>query len=366
MANQSKIKDVLMTEEISDKSIRAAFQEVWNSEIVQNYEIDDKQQAKKEIVQRLNNSSRNIQRNISHLKSCSSKRKLKRKAAADLDDLIKMTSDDEYVASCYSAYYSPKPEKLFKYVSYKWALDTVRGSYLHCGTAEYYRQKDETENKAFVGKPKVTDDFYQLVLSEVLSKLMEKRKIDMDEKEGQIQKFLDQLYFIGCLSEERDSQALWNKFGDQGVCIEIDPADLNVHKITYNDNPIDPDYSSSVFRKLSNEIEFKSRQEVARKFDYVLRMNANMGLLNRYRKDDRWSYESEWRLLVDRSGINSGLNYPVKITKVTSCLPRDKHLELLDWCEKNHIECVRRKGYELYRSAIMSYHGQTNTSVWSS
>ena len=75
------------------------------------------------------------------------KRKIKKNVAADLDDLIDRTSGDEYVTGCYSNYYAPKPEKLYKYVKYSRALETVKGSYLHCGTVEYYRLKDETENK---------------------------------------------------------------------------------------------------------------------------------------------------------------------------------------------------------------------------
>ena len=348
MVSQSRINEALQSGEISDKSIRAAFQEVWSSEAVQRHVIDDKQRIKAEIVHRLNGSSRNIQRNIAQLKRCSTNNKVKRNTTADLDDLIKRTADDEYIKRCYSAYYSPKPEKLYKYVGYIWALKTVKGSYLHCGTAEYYRKKDETENLAFVGKPKETDDFYQLVLSEVISKLIRDKNVDLDEKTNHIQKNLDRLFFIGCLSDDPDSHALWNKFGDNGVCIEIESAGLNVHKITYNDDPVDPDYPNAVFRRLNEDIEVRSRDEVKRKFDQTLRMNANIALLNRYRKDYRWHYESEWRLLAERSGVDSGFNYPVKITKVTSCLPHDEHIDLQDWCENHHIECVRRNGFELY------------------
>ena len=347
VVSNSKLKEALQGE-ISDKVLRAAFTDVWNSKTVQEYEIEDKQKKKIEIIQRINKSSRNILKNVAHLKKLASKRRIMKNVAADLDDLIDKTSDDEYVTGCYSSYYTPKPEKLYKYVKYEYALRTVKGSYLHCGTAEYYRLKDENENKAFVGKPKETDDFYQLVLSEVVSKLLERRNVSLDEKTGQIQKVLDNLYYIGCLSDDPDSHALWNKFGGSGVCIEIEAVNLNIHKITYNDTPIDPDYPSMMFRKLNEEVEYKSRDEVSKKFDQVLRMHANIELLNRYRKDDRWRYESEWRLLVDKHGVDESSNHPVKITKVVSCLPPDDHRELQNWCEKHHIDCVRRKGYELY------------------
>ncbi len=348
MVSNSKLKEVLQSGEITDKSLRAAFLDVWNSDTVQKYEIKDKPKKKIEIIQRINRSSRNIRNNITHLKRLASKKKLKKNTAVDLDDLIEKTADDDYVTSCYSDYYTPKPEKLYKYVELEWAVKTVKGSYLHCGTAEYYRQKDATENKAFVGEPKETDDFYQLVMAEVISKLLKKKNVDLDEKTNLIQKVLDNLYFIGCLSDEPDSQALWNKFGGSGVCIEIEAADLNVHKITYNDSPIDPDYPSMMFRQLNEEVEYKSREEVSKKFDQLLRMHANIELLNRYRKDERWRYESEWRLLVDKHDVGENDNYPVKITKVVSCLPPDEHRDLQGWCEDHHIVCVRRKGFETY------------------
>lgn len=156
MVSNSKLKEELQAE-ISDKTLRAAFTDVWNSKIVQEYEIEDKQKKKIETVQRINKSSRNILKNVAHLKKLASKRRIKKNVAADLDNLIDKTSDDEYVTECYSDYYTPKPSKLYKYVKYNYALKTVKGSYLHCGTAEYYRQKDENENKAFIGKPKETD-----------------------------------------------------------------------------------------------------------------------------------------------------------------------------------------------------------------
>ena len=284
MVSNSKLKEAIQSNEINDRSLRAAFLDVWNSDIVQNYEIEDKQEKKIEIIQRINRSSRNIRNNVNHLRKLASKKKLKKNAAADLYDLIEKTADDDYVTGCYSDYYAPKPEKLYKYVGLEWAVKTVKGSYLHCGTAEYYRQKDATENKAFVGKPKETDDFYQLVMAEVVTKLLKKKNVNLKKTTDKIQKVLDNLYYIGCLSDDPDSHALWNKFGG---CIEIEAADLNVHKITYNDVPIDPDYPSMLFRKLNEEIEYKTREEVSKKFDQLLRMHASIELLNRYRKDDR-------------------------------------------------------------------------------
>ena len=78
MVSNSKLKEELQAE-ISDKTLRAAFTDVWNSKIVQEYEIEDKQKKKIETVQRINKSSRNILKNVAHLKKLASKRRIKKK-----------------------------------------------------------------------------------------------------------------------------------------------------------------------------------------------------------------------------------------------------------------------------------------------
>ena len=68
MVSNSKLKEAIQSNEINDRSLRAAFLDVWNSDIVQNYEIEDKQEKKIEIIQRINRSSRNIRNNVNHLR----------------------------------------------------------------------------------------------------------------------------------------------------------------------------------------------------------------------------------------------------------------------------------------------------------
>lgn len=305
--------------------------------------------TKRVLHSKLNKYFKRIKHNISAIQNTVSKKDWLKKVHFDhIDDLIANLGNDEYLKECYNHYYDDPPGTLFKYVSCKHALSSVLNHHFHCGKAADYQKTDPNDSIPLLDYGDTSDNvgIYELILGNVIYDLLQKQDIDLDTTKRSINTDICKLYYIGCLSDSSDNEYLWDTYGKDGVCLEFDVSDMNVHKITYSDMPVDSKYVTRELCRLADAITTKTAAEVKRQFEELSKFMASMGLLNLYRKDTQYQKESEWRLLVEPGKLKKDKdNYfmEAKLVRVISDLPDDQDAELRNYCEQNHIPYGRRK-----------------------
>ena len=333
------------------KDILNAFDIVWNQDRVQKIKIEgnpNKNDVYRDIRKRLKNNSHNIIQNVEYLRSYIIREQwLKGHNFLSIDDLIDGLGGDNTLHRCYSNYYEKQPQYLYKYVSCENACDDVVKSYFRCSSAKDYNMVDPRDSIALLDYDDAIseDDFYDLVLQEAVSELLDGGGASLEEKRANVNDLIAKQFYIGCLCEKSDSKYMWDNYGAAGICMEIDVSDLNVHKITYSDNPLDPKYIRHRFRKISTKFERSSYKTIRKQFDAMAKMVGGMGLLNMYRKDWKYHMENEWRLLARPNELvmNKKMKFKkIKINRVISDLPQEKDDALRTFCDDNNIGYERR------------------------
>lgn len=320
----------------------AAFDRVWKKEAVQKAKIEgnpDKEDVRKIIRRRIIENSPTITRNINEVKLCAANKSwIRHHSIVSIDDLIEELGGDDILKECYTRYYDEAPTSLFKYVPYKHACSCIINSHFKCGTANEYQKQDPRDSISLLDCEEVIneDEFYDSVLGEITSDMLNERNISLEDKRKTLNKQIGKLHYIGCLSDDPNSKYLWDNYGTGGVCIEFDVSGMNLHRVTYSDTPLDPSYIRNRFRIVSEIAEFETSKNVKKKFADLLRLIGAMGLLNLYRKDWKYHVESEWRLLVEPSKLETekGKRFmSAPIIRVISDLPEDKDAKLREYCE---------------------------------
>ena len=349
MINYSRFRK--MVEPPNFGTIMEAFNSVWDSQELTKAKIKNREETKSMMMDRLCGNSKIIQRNVNVIAKCvTSKKWIKKECCVSLDDLIAFLGSDEELKRCYSDYYAKKPDSLFKYVKKKRVCPSIINNNFKCGTAKEYRIQDPRDSIPLLDYEEEIsdDDLYELIQQEVVNKMLDKKNISVEEKRKDINDLVGNLYYIGCLSDNPNLDNMWETYGKDGVCIEFDTSDLNVHKVTYSDMPLEPKYIRNKFKALNSKSEKGTKKEIKRQTRELIKLVSGMGLLNLFRKDyEQFHEEHEWRLLEDSNKLESddGVKYKkARILRIISDLPEDLDIKLRDYCRNNDIIYERRNG----------------------
>lgn len=155
----------------------------------------------------------------------------------------------------------------------------------------------------------ITQDMDEIsIFTEVLKKLYPTYKKSVEEMEKWLddiqiktQEIINEIYLVGCLSSDFKNRLMWSHYADchKGFCIEYDFKDVDKMKngqhllpILYEDKR--PQFPWGILIKQS-ESSMKDAQKKV--------------LLSLLTKDKVWSYEKEWRILMQKQ-TNSELIMP--------------------------------------------------------
>lgn len=155
----------------------------------------------------------------------------------------------------------------------------------------------------------ITQDMDEIsIFTEVLKKLYPTYKKSVEEMEKwfddiqiKTQEIINEIYLVGCLSSDFKNRLMWSHYADchKGFCIEYDFKDVDKMKngqhllpILYEDKR--PQFPWGILIKQS-ESSMKDAQKKV--------------LLSLLTKDKVWSYEKEWRILMQKQ-TNSELIMP--------------------------------------------------------
>ena len=156
----------------------------------------------------------------------------------------------------------------------------------------------------------ITQDMDEIsIFTEVLKKLYPTYKKSVEEMEKwfddiqiKTQEIINEIYLVGCLSSDFKNRLMWSHYADchKGFCIEYDFKDVDKMKngqhllpILYEDKR--PQFPWGILIKQS-ESSMKDAQKKV--------------LLSLLTKDKVWSYEKEWRILMQKQ-TNSELIMPL-------------------------------------------------------
>lgn len=346
------IRSFSIVEEIDYNDVQQILMEVLNSSVIKNIDVEDAETIKSEVYshfsanRRLINNINAIKRHVANKKNCS--------YPFDCSDLILSTSRDKSVLSVFHNYYDPKPAFFCKYMGLSHAFDNVLNGCFRCGTPSSYRKIDPNEMKPILDVPYSSEEFRQLLIQEVIKRIMVQPESYIGDKLDWIDRAIDRLFFVGCVTDSDSNDYLWDNYAWNGICIVFRSDGIDARRVTYSDSPVEPEYIREKFFEFCSIVDSGSKGEVLDGYDALMDRNLNIGLLNLYRKDLKYYEESEWRVLIERKSRSNSYFMPVKILKVISSLPKIHNARMKMICERLGIVFDRvKRFYSL--SCISSY-----------
>lgn len=325
--------------------------EVWKNSTIQNIEVEgypDKTVLKPKFLDILTKKSRKIIRNVnSIIPLAASSNWIGTNVNISVGDLIEELGDDEILREVYSDYYRPRSSHYYKYVSRKHARESVEKGILKFGTAKDYGFADPRDSLALLDyvEPVSEEDFFDIALGELTTEMLKDSNISLKEKKITVNDTIGKLHYIGCVTDLPDSKYMWDNYGAGGVCMEVNIPQLDIHRITYSDQPLSPSYIRKKLKSVTQAIENGSQNNAKNQYIRMMKLVGSMGLLNLYRKDAKYECESEWRILLKESDLipYKGIRYlKVPILRVVSDLPGYENKKLRKFCIKNGIRFERR------------------------
>lgn len=154
-------------------------------------------------------------------------------------------------------------------------------------------------------------------------------------------------YKIGCLTTEYKNRLMWSHYGNshQGICIEYDFA--NVDFLEAQTIPLPVYYSNTrPYFALTSAVPSTSINEHL----------DNVALQSLFCKDQIWSYENEWRILIAADADSNYLMPPISCIYLGAAIPNTyKHI-IINVAQKCNIPVKQmtldRTTYDLHAKSI--------------
>ncbi len=159
-------------------------------------------------------------------------------------------------------------------------------------------------------------------------------------------------FFVGCVSDRLESKKLWKirASGDGAIIkFEMEEPTYEFHKVVYCNHPVDSEYIEQRESELCWRLFKENYEDVRDDLESFLKELSLLAIMSAFRKDYKWRWEHEWRVLVPKTFAkhkyikripSSPAYFPPHIGKVISVmsrLPKDKRLEVEGFCKENSI-----------------------------
>lgn len=289
------------------------FKEHVEEETGKNYE-----EVCKEIFEEARSKKENILGNINALNTDIKYSKLILEVLSDLRNHysnIRPPLPKEYLDS-----FDKPPKRLYKYVSKRHACENVQSGVFSCGTMIEYRKDDEDECNPAKWKDS-QNSFLDRVFAEVIMNTLTPVIGDFHKVIEKMDNTLDERFLIGCFSDKANDEELWRiRACNDGVCIEIDPyhdSGFHFYKVLYADYLTDFSIVKTEFEEFSNSLSRSVIDDVNRQYKGLLQKWISLSTLAIYCKNQCWSFESEWRVVMPPIPKKRGA-YLHKIPHITS------------------------------------------------
>lgn len=176
---------------------------------------------------------------------------------------------------------------------------------------------------------------------------------------SELNKHLRELYYIYCFSGTFDNRILWENYADkdEGFCIEYDLSDQSKkeHPINNNNTEIFPILYTSHKKIEYTEIIKIGIQNHLKEEDPVSNNKFMTDVLSAMlTKNSRYSFEDEWRLIVDKKMVKNN-EYPFPFASAIYLginVTEDNKNKILEITREKNIKVYQRKinhfnnGYE--------------------
>lgn len=198
------------------------------------------------------------------------------------------------------------PSELFKYTKVRHAKDLLYDNIMYL--PQLSELNDPFEGSLLCDESKVGDFYANSKLDEFMSYIEEELdgedydenhfkklgklclRIQSYDKLSEIRNVLTDEIYVICLSGRKDITSLWAHYADnhRGICIEYDLVNTK----------------NEIFKNLCFPIEYLEDYDLTRDIKYSFNKNSfdlNLKIKPLLLKAKDWSYEEEWRIILDDS-----------------------------------------------------------------
>lgn len=202
----------------------------------------------------------------------------------------------------------------------------------------------------------ITKDVDEIsLISEVWKKLcpqfkniLEKVLEIFGDKCGEIDRYINELYLVGCLSSDFKNRLMWSHYADchKGFCIEYDFSALEKIQNDQYLLPVLYDNKRPLFPwSIAFDQSESSIKEAQKKI-----------LLSLLTKDNVWSYEKEWRIFIRKQRSSELIMPPITCIYLGACIDNESKNAIINIANKRNIPVKQmqldRVTYDLYAEDI--------------
>ena len=192
-----------------------------------------------------------------------------------------------------------RPALLCKYMPEGHAVDNVLASKASFGSIRKYRRDDKWECTLPIDPESDIDGFFDVIQARIMKTILMEHHLDIGSVWDKVQDIMGNCYFVGCFSEGKNPEYMWNKYAPEGgICVWFRPDYSNLHKVIYSPFLARADDLRRRNRELMYRMAKEEYDTVQPEFESLVKEIIDLSILSFYTKKPANDKDDEWRILL--------------------------------------------------------------------